>query len=550
MNPPQKSIGQYLLDRLYALGVHHIFGLPGDYVLRLDKLIEEHPIQFINTTRENTAGYMADAYARLKGLGAACITYGVGINIVNALSQAYVERSPIVVISGTAGTEETLKGQKLHHLINKSSIGGLDSTQLEIFSHVTVDQAVLNDPETASAAIDRVLTHCLYHQRPVYIEIPRDRVETPLGNPAKFWFTEPQSNPDALQEALDETREILLRAKRPLIWAGHELQRFGLVEPMLKFAKKYQIPIVTSLLGKTVIDEKDPLFAGVYWGGMSKQEVLDVVDDSDCAFVLGVILSDVDTGIFTAKLAEKHQVFADRETLSIRHHQYKNVLFEDYIHSLTTINSKKTTQKISCSHPKKERFKAKTGKKITAARLFECLQSHLTEEHIVVTDVGDCLFGAADLTLEQDSFLACAYFATLGFGVPGAISAQIACPKRRIVAIVGDGAFQMTGMELSTAVRYKADPVVIVMNNHGYGTERPLLEGNYNDLQDWNYSELPKVLGGGTGVRVAVEDEIENALRKALSTRGSFQLIEVELDKTDFSPALKRFAKVLSNKTR
>src|SRR5947209_3956084 len=94
------TIGQYLLDRLYELGVEHIFGVPGDYVLRMDKLIEQHEhIQFINMTRENTAGYAADAYARIRGMGVACITYGVGINITNSLAQAYVENSPLVVIS-------------------------------------------------------------------------------------------------------------------------------------------------------------------------------------------------------------------------------------------------------------------------------------------------------------------------------------------------------------------------------------------------------------------------------------------------------------------
>jgi methylmalonyl-CoA mutase cobalamin-binding subunit len=102
----QKTIGQYLLDRLNELGVEHIFGVPGDYVLKFDKLIEKSKIQFINATSEMTAGYMADAYARTRGLGAACITYGVGITIANALAQAYVESSPLVVISGTVGTNE------------------------------------------------------------------------------------------------------------------------------------------------------------------------------------------------------------------------------------------------------------------------------------------------------------------------------------------------------------------------------------------------------------------------------------------------------------
>ncbi|MBA2727371.1 MAG: hypothetical protein H0U49_04275, partial [Parachlamydiaceae bacterium] len=109
-----RSIGNTLLDCLYSRGLEHIFGIPGDYVLRMDKLIEQHQIQYINGTSENSAGYMADAYARLRGLGAVCVTYGVGISIVNAVSQAYVESSPLVVISGAPGMGEYANGQKLH----------------------------------------------------------------------------------------------------------------------------------------------------------------------------------------------------------------------------------------------------------------------------------------------------------------------------------------------------------------------------------------------------------------------------------------------------
>src|SRR5262245_9190044 len=111
------SVGEYLLDCLYSLGALHLFGIPGDYNLKFVKQIEGHKIRFINTTRENTAGYMADAYARRKGLGACVITYGVGINIVNAASQAFAESSPLVIISGAPGKGELEKSIYLHHLI-------------------------------------------------------------------------------------------------------------------------------------------------------------------------------------------------------------------------------------------------------------------------------------------------------------------------------------------------------------------------------------------------------------------------------------------------
>lgn len=546
-----KTIGTYLLDRLWELGVQHIFGIPGDYILRFDKLIENHSIQFVNATRENTAGYMADAYARLRGLGVACITYGVGINIANALSQAYVENSPLIVISGAAGTDEFAKCQHLHHLINSvSHSGSSDSTQHEIFRQITVAQAILDNPATAAAQIDEVLNACLRHQKPVYIEIPRNSVDAPIieHTPApNFPF---KVDHESLDEAMIEIESILLKAKKPVIWAGHEILRYGLSSSLIKFAERYHIPIATTLLGKTAISEKHPLSIGVYQGGMSRTEVQDFVEDCDCLIMLGVILSDVDTGIFSADLHPPSLISAEVENLTICHHHFHHVPLYALVDKLASLDLN-----LRFRHP----FPANIDRRIvkftpqpqtptTSARLFECVQSHLTGDHILVADIGDCLFGSVDLMLEERSFIAGSYFGSLGFGTPAAVGAQLAAPKRRVVAIIGDGAFQMTSMELSTAVRYGLDPIIIVLNNHGYGTERPLLEGSYNDIVDWKYTEIPKVLNGGIGLSAKTEEEFSSALEQALSTRGQFYLIEVELGKTDFSPGLRRLASIISKR--
>lgn len=546
-----KTVGAYLLDRLHQLGVKHIFGIPGDYVIRFDKLIEEHPIEFINTTRENTAGFMADAYARCQGLGVACITYGVGINIANAVSQAYAESSPVVLISGAAGTEEMLQGEKLHHVVFKASSANPENTQLEIFKHITVDQAVLSDPSQAAEMIDRVLYNCLFAQKPVYIELPRNRVDAPIISVDTSLPSTAGSNPISLHEAAQEAAAMLKQATCPLLWLGHEIQRFGLQAVLLEFAERHHIPIVSSLLGKGVVDEMHPLYAGLYTGKISKPEVLKLVDHCDCALSLGLIMSDVDTGIFTAKFNTDTQIMANHTLLQIKHHQYPDVYFQDFIRHLCSMDLGKQFRVDMPPYAETlhTTFIPAPNKKITTAEVFKCLQSHLNEGHLVVADIGDSLFGSSELVLSKNSFLSCAYFATLGFAVPGALGAQLAEPVKRAVAIVGDGAFQMTGMELSTAVRYQLDPIVLLLNNHGYTTERPLIEGKYNDIVDWNYTELTRLLGGGIGIKVSTEQELERALQAAFSRRGTFYLIEVELDKTDYSPFLRRFGELAEKKT-
>lgn len=543
----KKSLGLYLLDQLHRRGVEHIFGIPGDYVLKFDRLIEKHSkIQFINATRENTAGYMADAYGRFKGLGVACITYGVGINIVNALSQAYVEDSPLVVISGAPGQIELSKEVRLHHLFNKSLQLHLETTQMEIFKHITAAQTVLDNEENCKEEIERVLTTCMELKKPVYIELPRDQVEREITGSVRDLLIPPANDSLALKEALEEISQILKHCKHPILWVGHEILRHKLGHEILSFARKFSIPIISSLLGKTTIDEWDPLFVGVYLGGMSSPEIQKYVDSCDCILRFGVLLNDLDTGIFTAKFKQKNQIIATSGECKINHHYYENISFIDLVKGLNKIDLHKKFPLDLPSKEKQVEFKPKIGPKIDVDRFFKCIQSHIKPDHILISDIGDCLFGSAELILHANSYLACAHFASLSFAVPAAIGVQLACPSKRPFVIVGDGAFQMTCMELSTAVRYNLDPIIIVMNNHGYGTERPIVEGKFNDLLNWNYFKIPEVLGSGKGVHVQTEEELDQALEKAVKTRGEFYLIEVELAKNDLSAVLKRFGMLMN----
>ncbi len=155
------SIGEYLLRQLYERGVRHLFGVPGDYVLRFYGLIEESPIQHVGTCREDSAGFAADAYARVNGLGACCVTYCVGgFNLTNPIAGAYAEKSPVVVISGAPGLKEREGNPLLHHRVRGFS------TQRDVFSHITCAHASLDDPLTAYHEIDRVLDTVERYKRP------------------------------------------------------------------------------------------------------------------------------------------------------------------------------------------------------------------------------------------------------------------------------------------------------------------------------------------------------------------------------------------------
>src|SRR4029077_20619260 len=323
------SIGTYLIDRLRVLGVGHVFGIPGDYVLGFYDQLVASELRVITTCDEQGAGFAADAYARLRGLGVVCVTYCVGgLKVVNAVAGAFAEKSPVVVISGAPGMKERERNPLLHHKVREFD------TQRRVFEQLTVASTVLSDPPTAFQEIDRVLHAALRYKRPVYIEIPRDMV-TRLGSkhhaPTRIHET---SDPAALAEALDEAVQLINGARRPVILADVEVHRFGLQELLLRLIEKTNIPFASTILGKSVISEQHPLYLGVYEGAMGRDDVREYVESSDCVIMLGAFMTDINLGIYTARLDPSRSINATSEKLSIRYHNFENVRFKDFVNGL------------------------------------------------------------------------------------------------------------------------------------------------------------------------------------------------------------------------
>jgi indolepyruvate decarboxylase len=136
----------------------------------------------------------------------------------------------------------------------------------------------------------------------------------------------------------------------------------------------------------------------------------------------------------------------------------------------------------------------------------------------------------------------------MGFAVPAALGASCADPSLRPIVLVGDGAFQMTGSELSSCVRYGQTPIVIVLNNRGYSTEREILEGPYNDVHEWQYERICDVIGGGVGTRIATQGEFERGLATALNDKNRIHVLNVLLNPADRSPSMVRLARRLGKK--
>jgi len=533
------SIGQYLIRRLQDYGIADVFGIPGDYVLSFYTMLEESPVNAVGCTREDCAGFAADAYARVRGMGALCVTYCVGgLSVCNSIAGAFAEKSPVVMITGSPGMRERIHNPLLHHMVRNFR------TQYDVFEKLCIAGAELNDPETAFREIDRVLAACDRFKRPVYLELPRDMVHVKPNLTPPYQNPVPHSDSRALAEAVEEAARRIEHARQPVLLLGVEVHRFGLREQAIQLAEAAGVPMAATMLGKGVVAETHPLYMGLYEGALGREEVTKYVEASDCVVMLGTFMTDINLGIYTAELDIADCIYATSEQLRIRHHHFHDVRLDDFLNGLNQRRLKRDfPQPPAPTDLEFEPFQIKPNQAITISRMIRRLDEQLDDKTIVIADIGDALFASTELTTRAHTeFLSPAYYTSMGFSVPAALGAGVARPDARVIAIVGDGAFQMTGMELSTLVKRKMSAIVIVLNNGGYGTERLLHPGEYafNDIQSWEYHQLPSVLGGGRGWEIRTEGEFDAALAEAWRLADQPSILHVHLDPLDCSRSLQR----------
>lgn len=537
------TVSRYLVSRLQEIGIKHLFGVPGDYVLDFLDEIVASPIQWVGTCNELNAGYAADGYARLNGAGAAVVTYGVGgLSILNAVAGAYAEKVPLIIISGAPASRRRESGAMVHHLISDYYL------QLDIYKKITIDAAILTDSETAPDEIDRVLRNCIARKLPVYLELPADMANCPCRKPGELRHDKPFiSNDDSLKECISEVAERFKNARNPLILAGVELLRFGLGKETLTLVETTEVPFATMLSSKSILPELHPQFAGIYQGSWSRDSVRRQVEDSDCLLSLGVWITDLDTGMFSINLDNRRIITAGGGKVSIGSHHYQQIQLEDFIRELTSAIQPRNYM---ASHPTvtyqpKKPFVPEKSCILTAPRLYECVNFYLNDQMILLAEPGDAFCAAPEFNIEEaDNFIVQSYYCSIGFCTPAALGVSLARPLKRPFVLTGDGAFQMTAQEVSTLIRERCPAVLLIINNDGYLIERVLHEdGPYNDIQMWNYSRLSDLFDGGdfvVGIRVTTEEELEQAMKTAAREKNKLVIIEACLPNRDYSAGLQR----------
>jgi len=526
MSVKKQKLGEFLFDYLYEQGIENAFGIPGDFVLPTVRYLDNSKIKLYTMTHEPSVGFAADCYARSKGLGLAVVTYCVGgLNMLNSIACAYAEKSPVIVISGGPSANDRQKDPMIHHKVRT-----FDS-QRRIYEEVTCANTVLLDTKKAAEEIVRVVQAVKKYSRPGYIEVPFDAVDTEIEIPDNiFQISEaPQSDKDILKACIEEITQIINAAKRPVIIADIELHRHKLTDLASELSKKHNIPIAATLMGKSVVREDNPLYLGVYSGAFSEAHCQEYIDNSDCVILLGAFLSDVLLGFSSQKLSRQKCITLNTEKAYVGLHTYEYLQLKDILKGL--LNAKIERRKDFKNPKPVNNFtgleKNSYDDKIDVESLFNILSTHIKKNDTIVCDTGDALIGAIGIkTATRSHFFADAYYLSMGFAAPAAIGAMVANPASKCFAIIGDGAFQMTGLELSTTAKYKLAPVVIVINNDGYGTQRHIIDGDFNNITMWNYTKTTELINYGKSVKVTTKGGLEEALKEA---RGYKELYFIEV---------------------
>ena len=528
------TVPQYLLRRLKSVGCGVLFGVPGATCDPLFQAAHEGgELEVVTTSSDLNAGYAADGYARVKGISAVSVTYGVGaMALLPVVAGAYAERSPMVILSGGPSSKD-LRLEATHGALfsHSSGHGGAD---LKLFREVTAAAVRVERAADVPKATDDALRVALQTQRPVYLEIAKHLwwascpgpVGTVEGAPT------PLAGDAAAAEAV---LRLLGSAKRPLVLVGAEVGRFGLQDALSAFLRDARLPWASTLLGKGVLDETTPGFVGVYRGRRSLPASRAAVEGSDALCMVGCVLG------------RQLRTVATEAGPGVRFRVQQG---EARLPSGTTpVSLPGVVASLAAAPPspraapptlpprfadRRDRLAGLLGPDEPGMTYDDAIAAVAASvegrpETVVVSDTSLSMYPAADIGVKQGGYVCNGVWNAIGFSVPAAIGVGRATGARPVV-ICGDGGFQMTGQALSTLARRRIPAVVLVLDNGVYGIEQWLLDPawhagggpprDYLALQRWRYAELARSMGVGFVAGVSSRQELEVTLAEAFSQPG------------------------------
>ncbi|MDY6790330.1 MAG: biosynthetic-type acetolactate synthase large subunit [Thermodesulfobacteriota bacterium] len=523
---------QIMMEVLKEEGVDRIFGFPGGAVIDIYNELERTDIRHILVRHEQGAVHAADGYARASGkVGVCLVTSGPGAtNTVTGIASAYMDSIPMVVISGQVPT----------HLIGNDAFQEVDI--VGITRPCTKHSYLVSKTEDLS----KIIKEAFYIARsgrpgPVLIDIPKNltnqRTDYNGTTQVNLKSYNPTYDPNIKQ--LKKTVSLIKKAKRPLIFAGGGVILSKASNELTEFARKTQIPVTTSLMGLGAFPATDPLWLGMI-GMHGTYRANMCTGDCDLLISIGVRFDDRVTGKTDAFAAQAKIVHIDIDPTSIRKNipvfipivgdckislGHLNQLIDNV--DLSNISNQRTKWFARINQWKNTKPLAYKQKDIIKPQyVIEKLYKLTKGQAIITTEVGQNQMWAAQYYHfdQPGHFITSGGLGCMGFGLPAAIGAQIACPDKLVVDIAGDGSIQMNIQEMATAVQYSLPIKIVILNNGYLGMVRQwqelFYEKRYASTRMEHTPDFVKLAHayGALGLRATQPDEVEPILAKGLSS--------------------------------
>ncbi|ENX5271399.1 alpha-keto acid decarboxylase family protein [Salmonella enterica] len=539
------TVADYLLDRLAGCGIGHLFGVPGDYNLQfLDHVIDHPTLRWVGCANELNAAYAADGYARMSGAGALLTTFGVGeLSAINGIAGSYAEYVPVLHIVGAPCSAAQQRGELMHH-----TLGDGDFRHFYRMSQAISAASAILDEQNACFEIDRVLGEMLAARRPGYIMLPADVAKKTAIPPTEALTLPAHETQSGVETAFRyHARQCLMNSRRIALLADFLAGRFGLRPLLQRWMAETPIAHATLLMGKGLFDEQHPNFVGTYSAGASSKEVRQAIEDADRVICVGTRFVDTLTAGFTQQLP------AER-TLEIQ--PYASRIGETWF-NLPMAQAVSTLRELclECAFapptPRSAGQPVRIDKgELTQENFWQTLQQYLKPGDILLVDQGTAAFGAAALSLPDGAEVVVQpLWGSIGYSLPAAFGAQTACPDRRVILIIGDGAAQLTIQEMGSMLRDGQTPLILLLNNDGYTVERAIhgAAQRYNDIASWNWTQIPQALNAAQQAecwRVTQAIQLTEVLERLVRPQ-RLSFIEVMLPKADLPELLRTVTRAL-----
>ena len=547
------SVVTYALDRLADLGIGHVFGVPGDYAFPINDAVEVHSrLTWVPSANELNAAYAADGYARRRGAGIVCTTYGVGeLSALNGLMGAMAERLPVFHLVGVPSLRIIRQGLICHH-----TLGDRNYDRFEAISAAASCVSARLTPENAVIELERVIDKALEESRPAYLTFPMDLALMPItgtpihGSPLGT-INQHDSVAAELEAVLDLLEAQIASALTPVVLPTITLKRFGLVHAFESFLKATGMVYATTPMDKSLLSEEHPAYLGMYNGNRSTPpDLAGVVEQADLVLDFGgLVQEDLNTGLWSGSLDPTRIVSIHADWVQAGNQVFTSVSISDVLEGLTK-RFDAASQRLNYwgerrpVRPDSLLPVAGTPDQPTdSANFYPRLQRFLRPNDVLVSDTGTCLLKLNAIRLPAGvSMESQTLWSSIGWGTPASLGCAIAEPNHRVVLVTGDGAHQLTMQEVGVMGFTEAKPVVIVLNNGLYGVEALISETGhaYNNLPKWRYADIPAALGceGWWCGRAATVAELEKALAEINAHAGAAYL-EVMIPAEESQPLAK-----------